>query len=143
MKVTASKRILALMIIVSLIAASIAVTLYNKQHTDLSTSEADIEIDAMALFSAFEADETKATAQYVDKLIKVSGTAQEITETEGGGMLVVLRDEMEMFGVNCSFLPTEQSAIQSLQIGDKLTIKGLCSGATIGGVDLSRCIISQ
>lgn len=131
------------MIILSLIGASVAVMLYNKQHTDLSASEAEIEIEANALFTAFEADEAQATAQYVDKLIQVSGSAQEITETEGGGMLIVLREETEMFGVNCSFLASEQASLQSIQVGDELRVKGLCSGATIGGVDLSRCILTE
>ncbi|MEM7370958.1 MAG: hypothetical protein AAF587_20255 [Bacteroidota bacterium] len=140
---SSSSTLLFLAVGASIILGVIGFMMFNKQHEDLNAATADMTIEAAELFQAFEQDETSANATYLGKLLEVNGVVQEITETEGGGVLLVLREETEMFGVNCAFLSSEKSAISAIHIGSSAVVKGMCSGATIGGVDLARCVLTQ
>lgn len=136
-----SKNVLLIVLGAGLLAAVGAFMIYNKPHKDLNALTADVQLSATELYQAFEADETEANERFLGKLVEVDGQVQEMTETEGGGMLVVLREESDMFGVNCSFLPEEMSGTSALEIGSSVLVKGMCSGSTLAGVDLSRCVL--
>jgi hypothetical protein len=135
-----TKKIPILLFALALIGGGIGFWMYNKPHQDLADSAADAQLSASELFASFEQDEAAANQQYLDKLIEVTGQVAEITPTDDGGAVVMLRGEADMFGVSCSFLPEESAAFQALEVGQTTTIRGLCSGYLMD-VSLSRCIV--
>ncbi|MEM7656215.1 MAG: hypothetical protein AAF399_08815 [Bacteroidota bacterium] len=132
----------AVMFIFGATGGFVGYRMYNKPHQDLAAASAEVQLSASELFVAFEQDEAKANAEYLDKLIEVNGTVAEITPTNDGGMVVVLRGETDMFGVSCSFLPDESTQAKAVQVGQNIHIRGLCSGYLMD-VSLSRCIIAS
>lgn len=133
-------RILILLVLVGgVVGGGIGLYLYNKPHQDLSATEAYANLGAADLFAAFEADEAGANSTYLDKLVSVQGRLAEISETQDGGLIYMLRGEADMFGVNCAFL-ADQLPAETPAIGTEVRIKGLVIGMDMD-VNLSRCVL--
>ena len=135
---TQSRLIILILAAGVLVAGAVGFYLYNKPHPDLQRQEADYSLSAAELFAAFEADEQAATAKYVGSgnkeiILEVSGMAQDVKETENGGMTLSLKEPGEMSGVNCEFLEASEVAE-----GEQITVRGVCTGMLLDVV-LSRC----
>ncbi len=130
-----TKKLLLLLLLAGLaIGGTVGYMMWNKPHEDLSSATPDFVLDAQALFSDFETDEASANEKYLGKLVEVKGTVQEITETSDGGVSIILKGEMDMFGVNCAFLQH-----QDFEVGSEITVRGQCSGYLMD-VALARCV---
>ena len=134
------KLILAGIVIVGVIGMISGIYMYNKPHADLTSQEADFVMPSSRLFSEFEADENSAMEKYANKVIEISGKVQEITTTGEGGTVLVLRGDEDMFGVNCAFEAQDAAAVEDLQTGQEITLRGLCAGMLMD-VNLSRCVL--
>lgn len=97
---------------------------YNKGHRNVQSEEA-IVISAGELFKAFESDETRANAKYLDKAIEVSGTISEISSNQERNTVVILDADNVMGGVACTL---ENAGINTLEKGKEISIKGICTG---------------
>lgn len=133
--------ILALLIVGG-IGVTIGFSLFNKPHQDLVSAESAFQIDAPALFTAFESDEAGANEKYLNQIVEVSGIVQEKNETDNGGINLILRDDVAMFGINCAFLPDQAAKVAKLEIGMQATVKGICTGYLMD-VSLARCVLTD
>ncbi len=124
------------------IGAAIGFTLFNKPHQDLVATESAFQIEAPALFTAFESDEAGANEKYLNQIVEVSGIVQEKNETDNGGINLILRDDVAMFGINCAFLPDQAAKVAKLEIGMQATVKGICTGYLMD-VSLARCVLAD
>ena len=106
-----------------LVVAGVAYRMYNKPHRD-PASETAIEINAAELFRAYENNESGANTLYLDKVLAVSGKVAEISTNQEMMPVVILETENPMFGVSC----TMENPKITLQAGDVVTIKGICTG---------------
>ena len=131
------KLLLLLFVAATAIGALVAYMMYNKPHEDLLSSKPEYTLAAGALFTEFEADEQTANTKYLGKLVEVKGTVQEVSEAADGSVSVMLKGEMDMFGVNCSFLEPHD-----FKVGSEVTVRGKCSGYLMD-VALSRCVLIQ
>ncbi len=135
-----SKQILTVLVILGFVGTSMGIYLYNKPHIDLANQQADISFAASKLFSEFETDENSANKKYLNKIIEVRGNIQEITKTDDGGLIIVLRGEEDIFGVNCAFEKKDAQKIVGIKTGKEITVKGFCTGMLMD-VNLSRCVL--
>ena len=135
-----AKQILTAIMILGIVGVGAGFYLYNKPHADLSSQKADISFAASQLFSEFESDENAANEKYLNKLIEVKGRIQEIIPNENGGVVLVLKGETDMFGINCSFEEADATRVMDAEIGTEVSIKGLCTGMLMD-VNLSRCVL--
>jgi hypothetical protein len=126
----------ALLVAVGLLAGFY---LWNKPHRDMQRANADFRMEAEALFVAFESDEMKANELYLDKIIAVTG---EVAEVSAEQSTVVLSAEGSLFGVRCEWDANGKTHFPEFEIGDRVTLKGTCSGF-LGDVVLSRCVFSE
>lgn len=101
---------------------------YTRPARSISDAEADLAIDANELFAQFEADEQKANAAYLNKVISVTGTVGETSTNQNNEKVIVLRSPDMIFGVFCTMLPDQTAAASKLTEGQTVTIKGLCTG---------------
>ncbi len=111
--------------------AMYGITEYYRSSKDISTTKADVAIDAGTLFSAFESDEKAANEKYLTKVIAVKGPIGDISTDQSGANVVVLRTTDMMFGIACTMLPAESEKVSQLKKGQTVTIKGLCTGYTM------------
>ena len=114
--------------------------IYNKPHSNMQKTVADLQIEAEELFSAFETDENGANAQFLDQVISVSGTIREVSTNEEGLTTIHLNSGSDMFGVVCELDTHSEHPQTDFQVGEKIRLKGLCTGMLMDVV-LVRCVV--
>lgn len=136
------KKIVIAGVLIIAVAAIVALYMYNKPHKDIAGSEADVRMDAAVLFDEYAADEKAANAKYLDKVISVSGTVSSVNreDAEEPGLNLNTNDMMGM--VTCQFLPDHAYELDNIQEGDRVTVKGQCTGVLMDVV-LIRCSIEK
>lgn len=78
----------------------------------------------MELFRIFEEDEAQANKLYLDKVLEISGKITEITANQDMTPIIVLETENMVFGIRCTMNDSETK----VQVGEAVTIKGICTG---------------
>lgn len=124
---------------------------YSRKVTPLDQVRADLSINATDLISAFETDEEKANSRFLKKedfIIAVEGTVKEVTKDESGNVTVVLGDQGTLSSVRCSMDAGYQEKALSLQTGDRVVVKGNCTGFNAdellgSDVILNRAVIDK
>ncbi|MEO6070208.1 MAG: hypothetical protein ABIN57_00640 [Chitinophagaceae bacterium] len=120
---------------------------YNRKNEDLEKVESKISVDAAALMTAFEQDSVTANRTYLGKIIVVTGIVFSV-EKEAGTTLI-LKSEGNKASVRCSMDALHSTAIGSIKNGQRISIKGECTGYTsdeLGlGADvlLNRCVLQE
>lgn len=135
------KKIVPTLLIAGVITGGIGLYLYNKKMPSMTTEESELEIGAVQLFEAFEADEAAATAQYVGKIVAVTGQVRESSTLEDGTPKVIF-ETGSSFGVLCEFDPNTTHPRTAFRPGEMLTIKGECAGLNLD-VQLARCVVAK
>jgi hypothetical protein len=103
-----------------------ALYMYNKQHTDTAKTKPDYIVTSIALQKEFEDNETAASAKYINKIVEVSGTIASVKLSENNSVSITLISGSDMSSVICTFTTLADSS--KLKAGDKVTIRGECSG---------------
>jgi len=122
-----------MLVATGMLIAGIAYWQYNKTHEDIQSIEADFVTTAKELVAAFSADETVAEAKYNGKIIEVSGTIKEITDSG-----IILDGSDELTGV-LAVLENSQE-LSSLEVGQEIKVRGAYTGKLID-IELGRCQI--
>lgn len=131
------KKFLPVFIIMALLAGAIAYMQWNKSHTDVAATKSDVTLSPDKLLEEFNNDENAANTMYLDKIIEVAGTVKSVNQVDVGGSISLDTGD-PMASVTCEF---ENSAdVASVKEGDKIKVKGLCSGKLIDVV-LNRCAV--
>lgn len=96
--------------------------LYNKPHRN-PASEKSISITSEDLFDQFSKDEIKANAQYLDKVLEVSGKVLEIDENQNKATVIILETNDPIFGIRCSM-----NSNLAVKVGELVIVRGICTG---------------
>lgn len=143
------KRIILSFIAVAIIGGAwFGYSEYNRKVEDLAFVKAGIMLPAKELISAFEADEKRANAQYLDKIIAVKGAVKTVEKDDQGYYSIVLGDKDMMSSVRCSMDPIHAEDFQNISAGTEMTVKGACTGFNAddllgSDVILNRCVIEK
>ena len=130
-------------IIILLIAIGLFITfnLYNKPHVNIITTKADVIVTAQVLLDGFLKDETLANANYVNKVVEVSGEIHEI-KIENGNSIIALKQLDGISSILCHMAPEENLKVLKLKKEGTITVKGICTGYLLD-VIMVRCILVQ
>jgi len=113
-----------------LIGVVVGLKMFFKPHADINKLKAELKVEASAILGEFQKDENAATAKYSEKAIEINGKLVAKNKLPNGIDVLILENEME--GISCqldsSWASVNQSAIQSLETGKPVTIKGICKG---------------
>lgn len=101
--------------------------MFNKPHTNVATSSADITVAAKDLFADFENDEVIANGKYLDQIIQVTGPVIKVT-TVKDQMIVSIGDKQNFGSVKCHLTLAETQKKYVLKEGQTVTLKGICTG---------------
>ncbi len=85
---------------------------FNKPHRNPSSEAASFKVSATELAEEFSANPDAANEKYIDKVVEVSGTAMEVTET------YIIMDNV----LNCSVLKDHD--VSGVKSGDNIVMKG-------------------
>jgi len=94
-------------------------------------------IAADVLAKEYNTDEKAADTKYLNKAIEVSGTVIEVEHNQDGGAMVILQTGDPETSVQCTMRDKGASPAK----GQKVVIKGFCSGSIMGSVLLTDCVI--
>lgn len=104
--------------------AGLLIYCYNKPR-NLAT-ETGIPVTATELYSQFTSDQLQANQAYLNKVLQVSGQVLTIKNTPYAGSTVVLYTGDPVCNVSCRLNKKEH--MTGVKPGEKITIKGICSG---------------
>jgi hypothetical protein len=111
------------------LVVTLAVTLiyhYNKPARNVA-AETGIPVTATELYYKFTSNEPQANQAYLNKVLQVSGQVLEVKSMPNSGRIVVLNTGDPMFGVACT-LNAIEPAKGTVRPGEKITVKGICTG---------------
>jgi hypothetical protein len=132
------KNLLLVLLVLLFGIAWYAYTAYNEGPRDLSTTSADKIMTASDLLSAFQEDEAKANADYLDKIISIEGLISSIDVGDPSAITLETGDMMS--AVVCEM--AEAEIPRNLKEGTSVTIKGQCTGF-LSDVILVKCVIES
>lgn len=118
------------------IATGIGLYLYNKPHRDVQAADADYSLSSSQLVEEYLSDMTAANKKYLaadgnSKILEVTGSVANISEDFKGQMVILLKEEDDDAGVSATLINTYSELSSSLNIGDRVTVKGVIrSGAS-------------
>lgn len=133
------KKLLLIGLGLAIIGSIVGYQMYNKPHEDIRSAQADVDIQATALFSAYEADENTANTEYLDKKIQVSGTVMKVETDDAGKVGVTLNAGGMLGGVVCKLDDLAEHKRTEFAEGEEVTFKGICTGMLMDVV-LERCV---
>ena len=110
--------------------------LWNKPHKKVENMEA-INITTETLSREYNENEKVADAMYLNKAIEISGTVNQIDKNLDGGTMIIFESTDSLSSIQCSM--REKSIAVSK--GQKVVIRGLCSGSGITGISLTDCVL--
>jgi hypothetical protein len=129
------RALVTLPLLILLCIAVWAVYEYKKPHTDAGNKTTDVQTDAVTLYNDFAKNETSANAKYLDKIIEVTGTVDDIQKANGA-LVVMLSANQMMGGISCKMFDSTNASFKK---GDRIIIKGKCSGL-LSDVNLVDCV---
>ena len=125
------KTILITVIAIIVIAAITGYMMWNKPHKDVKDADA-IKITAVDLYNIFITDSAKAKSSYTDKVVLVSGAIDHVSQNQQAQQIILIKTAVNGAYINC----TMEEKAAACKVGDKVIIKGICSGYIAGDADM-------
>jgi tRNA_anti-like len=133
------KKVLITLLIFAALGGGYGYYLWNKPPESMATQKADLGMPAEQLFAAFKADENAANAQYVGKIIVITGKVKESRMVDGTAK-VTIEAGADDATILCELDNNTQHKRTTFTTGETISMKGECAGADIDGtVMLSHC----
>jgi tRNA_anti-like len=108
---------------------------WNKPHSDMNNAKADMSIAADMLMKEY--DDNK----YLNKTVQVTGIIKEVV-TENDAISIKLEANDPAGDVSCDLDKFTIQKEKTYNIGDKVTMKGICTGKLMDIV-VDRCVLVQ
>lgn len=112
---------------------------YNKPREGIAGKDTQLHVSAVLLYEDYNADETAANEKYLNKVIEVKGTADDIIRN-GNDAVLILSMQPEGGGISCFFSPASALESNHVKKGMEIVVKGKCTGFNMD-VNLTDCII--
>lgn len=136
------KKIIIVLLIISLPMSVYLYTEYYRKPADLSAIQPVAILRATELIDEYEKDEVTANHRYLGKIIQVQGTIAEILKQQDTLANVMIGDTGSIRKVSCLLNKQHINLINHYKAGEQIIIKGLCSGFLMD-VELNRCVIIE
>jgi hypothetical protein len=120
-----SKKILLSLSFLTLTVMIYAAYLYFKPVQSLKRLDSTFSVSAVELVNDYESNEIDANEKYLNKIIEVKGSIDDI-EINEMGINIKLDAQNDISSV--VFEMEKKSVISELHIGDIVVIKGICTG---------------
>ena len=105
-------------------------------------STKDISLTADKIMDDFFSDESKANKRYLDKIIEVSGIISELKVVKVKG-IITLKTTQDFGNVLCHLSEDTSQDIQTLSEGQRITLKGVCTGYLMDVILVKSEIINE
>ena len=142
------KSIIFLVILVALAFTGGILYVSTKKFTDITKEKVDYTINAFDLINEFTNNDSLANKKYAEKIITVTGL---VTEVESADTTVNIKMADTTSGSYAIFAFQQQNLTEAKAIkeGDKVSIKGSCSGGAYSQIletefiTFKRCALTK
>ncbi len=121
------------------IAGAVGLYMFNMPHRDVQSTRADYNLNSSEIVAEYLDNKDAANEKFLaadgeSKVLEITGTVSKISEDFDGQKVVLLKDDGDKAGVSATFTPETNANAASLQVGQKITLKGVIrSGAAYDG----------
>jgi hypothetical protein len=122
-----TKKIIIGILVLGILSAFVAYKMYNKPHLNVGEASADISISAEKILGDFSADEMTANLKYLEKIIEVKGVISELNIEKQKG-IITLKTTDDFGSVLCHLSEEATKKMSVFQVGEIITVKGICTG---------------
>jgi len=143
-----TKKNVAFIIILVLAGAAVAWYLFTDTFSDTAHRKVEFTVDAMDFIKEFEKDNKLANQKYTEKIIAVNGTVSEVESADTTTNIKMIDSESGSY-IIFAFQQQHLADAKKLKAGDKVSIKGSCSGGTFSEIleteliSFKRCAINK
>jgi hypothetical protein len=104
---------------------------------------AALKVSAETLRQAYKANEVSGDNQYKGKLVEIAGTIDSIGKdiTDEAYVTFETPESVSFDHVQCMFKKSEEATLGTLTKGQKITLQGTVSGASLGSVIVRGCTV--
>lgn len=142
------KSIILSVILVALAFAGGILYVFTKKFTDTTKEKADYTVNAFDLINEFNKNDSLANKKYAEKIITVTGL---VTEVEAADTTVNIKMADTTSGSYAIFAFQQKNLTEAKVIkeGDKVSIKGSCSGGAYSQIletefiTFKRCALTK
>lgn len=118
-----------------------AAVVSEQEAADVRAAGPDVPaVTAVQLDKDFDANELKAETDYKGKVIQVTGAIKAIVRDRPGIVVVELRGTPDST-IDCEFRREDEGQLAGRNVGDQVTVRGLCRGRRRGWVTLASCVV--
>ena len=128
---TGKKKVAAVLLICTVIAALAGYYMWNKPHLDVAAANAP-KIEAGILYNSFITDSSSALKKYGQQVVEVSGTITGISKNQQQQTVLLLSTGVEGASINC----TMEGSSDKVTVSEAVSVKGICEGLGQGDADL-------
>lgn len=143
-----TKKIIGFITILVLAGAAVAWYLFTDTFADTAARKVDYTVEAMDFIKEFEKDNKLANQKYTEKIIAVNGTVSEVESADTTTNIKMINTESGSY-IIFAFQQQHLDDAKKLNAGDKVSIKGSCSGGTYSEIleteliSFKRCAINK
>ena len=94
---------------------------------NIQKAKTEININASHIYANYFEDEAAANEKYAGKVVEVSGTLLSVDQLENGDYQLALDADNPLGRIICT-LQVIAPDLQNLEMGQDITIKGVCTG---------------
>ena len=142
------KKILIGILVVIIAGTAFAWYILNEKFTDTAETKASYNVHAIDFIKEFEKNGTLANKKYTEQIIAVNGTISEIEAADTSANIKFI-DTTSGSYIIFAFQQQHMAEAKQLKKGDKVTIKGSCSGGIYseilgtGYISFKRCAVNK
>ncbi len=136
-------------VFVLLLAAGAALWfIFTEKFTDTVEVKADYTVNAPEFIKEFQADLALANKKYTEKIVVVNGIVSEIKNADTTSN-IIMTDTTSGAYVIFAFQQQHLAEARAMKEGDKVSIKGSCSGGTYSeilatqSINFKRCAVNK
>ncbi len=142
------KWILAIVSILILSGAAVVWYIFNQEFSDTADRKVSFTVEANDFIREFETDSKLANQQYTEKIIAVNGIVSAVESADTTTNIKMI-DTAKGFYIIFAFQQQHMADAKKLKEGDRVSIKGSCSGGTYSEIletwliSFKRCAINK
>ena len=123
------------------IAGAVGLYMFNMPHRDVQSAKADFSLNSSEIVTEYLTDANAANSKYLaadgdSKVLEITGKVNKISENFDGQKVVLLKAESDKAGVSATFTPETNTNAEKLQVGERVTLKGVIRSGAAYDIDL-------
>ena len=128
------KTAIVVILLIAIIGAAVGIYMYNKKPAKVE----DLKGEVVTVSTLYESDSV-FNSKYLGETLIVTGTIVEKSQNQDSTLMIVLEGDNADEVVQCSMRERREAG----EIGEKLTVKGICSDKNMFVVLLTGCIVMK